>query len=184
VSTRLAESGFQLDYPHLDLIMNEVVSWHQNPMTGEKPAHLFYSEQFIAQPIEKVFEFFSSAENLEKITPPWLNFNIVKMSTKSIEKNTKIQYRLALHGIPFKWVTDIAVWNPPHQFVDQQLKGPYHLWYHEHSFESVPGGTLMKDWVRYQLPLGKMGMAGLPKVMGDVKQIFAYRTEIIQDLIN
>jgi ligand-binding SRPBCC domain-containing protein len=82
--------------------------------------------------------------------------------------------------VPIAWLTDIAEWNPPTLFVDNQLKGPYSLWYHEHSFEVVKGGTLLKDWVRYRLPMGKLGsLMGLGKVRSDVSKIFAYRKEVI-----
>jgi uncharacterized protein (TIGR01777 family) len=184
ISKRMNEAGFQLSYPSCEKILNEVALWFQNPLESNSPAHILYSEQFLPMPVEKVFPFFSEAKNLEKITPEWLNFHIQSVSTPAIEKNTKIEYQLKLHGIPFKWVTDIAVWEPPMRFVDNQLSGPYHLWYHEHSFEMVPGGTLMKDWVRFQLPLGKAGMVGLPKVYSDVKVIFAYRTDIIEELLS
>ncbi len=187
ISTRMSDSGFKLQYPHFEQILTEAANWFQNPFKDtaphSAPAHIYYSEQFVALPLEKVFSFFSDAKNLEKITPEWLNFHIVSVSTEAIEKNTKIEYQLKLHGVPLKWITDIAVWDPPHRFVDNQLTGPYHLWYHEHSFESVTGGTLMRDWVRFQLPLGKAGMVGLPKVYSDVKVIFAHRTEIIDQIL-
>lgn len=184
ISDRLKESGFELKYPRLEQMLDEVAPWYRHPDEHAKPAHLFYSEQFLPFPVERVFDFFSDAKNLEKITPKWLNFHIVSVSTPAIQKHTKIEYELKLHKIPMKWLTDISEWDPPHRFVDQQLKGPYHLWYHEHSFEQVEGGTLMKDWVRFQLPLGKAGLVGLPKVYGDVKGIFAYRADIIGSLFN
>jgi len=187
VSNRLSESGFEFKYPLVDQILEEVIHWYENPFksTGKTfPTHLFYSEQFVPFSVEKAFTFFSEAKNLEKITPPWLHFNILAVSTPQIQKNTKIRYQLKLHGIPLKWVTDIAEWEPNQYFVDNQLSGPYHLWYHQHSFEAVSGGTLMKDWVRFQLPLGKAGMVGLPKVYADVRAIFTYRTSIIEELIS
>jgi len=186
-SIRIEEDGFKLRYPGLNEIIAESSSWYLDPISAEegkpKPAHLMYSEQFIPLPREKVFHFFSEAKNLERITPDFLQFNIVGMNTEKVEKNTKITYRLKLHGIPFGWLTDIAVWDPPFRFVDNQLKGPYQLWYHEHAFEELAGGTLMRDWVRFRLPLGKAGMVGLPKVLNDVGRIFAYRTEIIDEIL-
>ena len=79
-------------------------------------------EQWIAHPIDEVFAFFADAQNLERITPSWLDFKIISMSTDSIEEGTTIQYRLRLHGIPFYWRTEICEWNPPHGFVDEQAK--------------------------------------------------------------
>jgi len=91
-------------------------------------------EQWIACPIGEVFAFFADAQNLEKITPPWLGFKIISMSTASIEEGTVIRYRLQLHGIPFYWQTEICEWNSPHCFVDEQAEGPYKLWHHTHRF--------------------------------------------------
>jgi uncharacterized protein (TIGR01777 family) len=149
---------------------------HKDPRDEE----VFY-QQFIPQPPEKVFSFFSAAENLEKITPDWLNFKIVNKSTSDIREGTLINYRLKLHGIPLKWKTLIENWDPNHQFVDRQLSGPYQKWVHTHSFEAVPGGTLMTDRVQYRLPgwfLGKL-FAG-SKVKNDVSAIFKFRKSIIE----
>lgn len=187
ISKRIPESGYVFQYPGIAEILSEVVQWYLDPFSVEagkpEPAHLMYSEQFLPLPRDRVFEFFSDAKNLERITPDFLNFSIKGMSTERVQQNTKITYQLKLHGIPFGWLTDIAVWNPPHRFVDNQLKGPYRLWFHEHAFTEVPGGTLMRDWVRFRLPMGKAGMAGLPKVLGDVRRIFAFRTEIIDEIL-
>jgi uncharacterized protein (TIGR01777 family) len=187
ISTRIPESGYAFLYPGLAEILNEVAQWYLDPFSVEagkpEPAHLMYSEQFLPLSRDRVFEFFSDAKNLERITPDFLNFSIKGMSTERVQQNTKITYQLKLHGIPFGWLTDIAVWDPPHRFVDNQLKGPYRLWFHEHAFTEVPGGTLMRDWVRFRLPMGKAGMAGLPKVLGDVRRIFAFRTEIIDEIL-
>jgi ligand-binding SRPBCC domain-containing protein len=127
-----------------------------------------------------VFSFFSEASNLEKITPPWLHFRILSQSTPKIEKGTLIDYRLRLHGIPIKWRTLIADWNPTHDFVDTQLKGPYKLWHHTHIFEAQNGGVLMTDRVKYQVPLGTLGRwAAGNFVKKDIEEIFRYRKEII-----
>jgi uncharacterized protein (TIGR01777 family) len=187
ISQRMADSGYVFQYAGLMEILNEVAQWYLDPFSVEsgkpEPAHLMYSEQFLPLPRDRVFEFFSDAKNLERITPDFLNFNIKSIDTDGIREHTKITYQLKLHGIPFGWLTDIAVWDPPHRFVDNQVKGPYRLWYHEHAFTDVPGGTLMRDWVRFRLPMGKAGMAGLPKVLGDVRRIFDYRTEIIDEIL-
>ena len=180
VSSRLKEFGFKFRYPDVNSIIDEVSSWYRNPFMEKASSHLKYEEQYLDLPIEKVLSFFSEAKNLERITPDFLNFKIKSMSTSTIEKNSKITYQLKLHGFPIHWLTDIAVWNPPYRFVDNQLKGPYSLWYHEHRFETLGKGTLMKDWVRYQLPLGVLGswVAG-SKVKADVASIFNYRRKVL-----
>jgi ligand-binding SRPBCC domain-containing protein len=145
--------------------------------------HFPEAELWVPAKIEDVFAFFSRAENLETITPPFLGFQILGERSPEMKEGTLIDYRIKVHGVPMKWRTRIARWNPPHEFVDTQLKGPYSVWHHTHSFESKDGGTLMKDRVRFRLPLGFLGdlVAGW-MVKRDVKQIFEYRQSTIQSL--
>src|SRR5579862_6114943 len=111
-------------------------------------------EQWIERPIDEVFAFFADAHNLEEITPPWVGFKILSMSTESINEGTIIGYRLRLHGIPIHWRTKICEWNPPYSFVDEQTTGPYKKWRHKHRFEAHGGRTKMIDEVQYLLPFG------------------------------
>lgn len=141
---------------------------------------IYLTEQFVPAPIESVFAFFSEAHNLERITPDFLNFRIVKMSTEQIQKGSLIDYKLKVHGVPISWRTHIDSWNPPYTFSDTQTKGPYKLWHHTHKFKSVRGGTLMTDEVRYKLPLKTLGslVAG-SFVESDIQAIFDYRRKVI-----
>lgn len=133
-------------------------------------------EQWIARPVDEVFAFFANAENLEKITPPWLGFRILSMSTPSIEERTTIRYRLRLHGIPVHWRTNICEWNPPHRFVDEQTKGPYRQWRHTHRFEAHGDRTKMIDEVQYSLPFSLLGsIVHALKVRKDISRIFDFR---------
>lgn len=144
---------------------------------------VFVAEQYIAAPPEQVFRFFAEARNLEQITPTTLKFHVLNMSTREMEEGTLIDYKLKLYGLPLKWRTLIADWQPCTSFVDTQLKGPYHFWHHTHVFEAMGSGTLMRDCVRYQLPLGYLGwlVAGL-WVKSDVQKIFDYRRNIISEM--
>ena len=143
------------------------------------------SEQYVDESLEKVFEFFSSANNLEALTPPFLNFKVLESSTKDIGQGTLIDYQLSLHGIPLKWKTLIDQWDPPHKFVDTQLRGPYTKWHHTHTFEKLGKGTLIKDRVEFKVPLGLAGdLTTSWKVVGDVNTIFAYRHKKILELFN
>jgi hypothetical protein len=145
--------------------------------------YIFQNEQWIARPIDEVFAFFADAHNLEKLTPPWLGFKILSMSTDSIEQGTTIHYRLRLHGIPVHWQTDICEWKPPHSFVDEQTKGPYKRWRHTHTFEAHGSRTKVIDEVQYSLPLGVLGrIIHTLKVHGDVSRIFDYRRQRIDAL--
>jgi hypothetical protein len=133
-------------------------------------------EQWISRPLDEVFAFFSDARNLEAITPQWVGFKILSMSSDSIAEGTEIRYRIRLHGIPIQWRTEILKWDPPHSFVDVQRSGPYKLWEHTHRFQDHGSRTLMSDEVRYALPFGVLGrVAHWLKVGADVRKIFKYR---------
>lgn len=110
-------------------------------------------EILVKHPIGAVFDFFSKAENLNLITPPELNFKILTPLPIEMKKGTVIDYKIMLNGLPFSWKTEITVWEPPFRFVDTQLKGPYKVWIHEHTFTETPQGTVIKDSVDY-LPKG------------------------------
>src|SRR5690348_414160 len=114
---------------------------------------VFESELWLPRPRDAVFAFFADADNLETITPPWLRFEILTSKPITMRPGALIDYRLRIHGIPIRWQTEIAEWSPPHRFVDIQLRGPYTLWHHTHTFEEQDGGTLCRDLVRYR-PLG------------------------------
>ena len=140
-------------------------------------------EQWIPQPIDHVFSFFADAQNLEQITPSWLGFRILSMSSNSITSGTEIRYRLKFHGIPVHWLTEIHRWVPPHLFVDVQKSGPSKLWHHAHRFQSHGEGTRMIDVVRYALPFGIVGrIAHSFGIREDVRQIFDYRRQRIDEL--
>ncbi len=128
-----------------------------------------------------MFAFFGDALNLESITPPWLGFRVVTPRPIAMGPGTLIEYRLKLHGMPVRWRTRIAVWEPPHRFEDVQLSGPYRLWHHTHEFELAPdGGTTMRDTVRYALPLGPLGTAAHRLfVERDLRRIFAFRRDAV-----
>ena len=145
--------------------------------------HTLRSEQWVPRPIEEVFAFFSDPRNLEALTPPWLNFHVILSNSVPIAAGTEIRYRLGWHGVPIRWTTEIRRWNPPHRFVDVQRSGPYKLWSHMHTFESLDGGTKIRDVVRYALPFGILGrMVHAIKVRADVARIFEYRKNRIQEL--
>jgi ligand-binding SRPBCC domain-containing protein len=139
-------------------------------------------ELWVPRPIEEVFAFFSRPENLQSITPDWLDFRVVEAPT-TLRAGSLLRYRLRWHGLPILWVTEIWEWDPPHRFVDRALSGPYTLWNHEHSFEAREGGTDIRDRVTYALPLGPIGvLAHRLRVRHDVKKIFDFRSERLRKL--
>lgn len=123
----------------------------------------------------EVFGFFANANNLEQITPPWLHFRIVNLGPIEMREGALIDYRLRLHGLPINWRTEITCWEPPVRFVDEQRRGPYLLWVHQHTFTEIDGGTRVEDNVEYAVPLG--GLTQKLLVAPELEKIFAYRKQ-------
>lgn len=145
--------------------------------------HTFTDSLELPLPREKVFAFFSEAHNLEAITPPELNFRILTPDPIVLETGALIEYQLRLFGVPFRWVTRIAEWIPPERFVDEQLRGPYALWVHTHTFEATPSGTVIRDQVRYRLPLSPLGDVSYPFVRAQVGRIFEHRRRVVREAL-
>ncbi len=135
----------------------------------------FHTELWLPRPRPAVFHFFSDVQNLEAITPPWLNFEVLTPRPVVSHQGALIDYRIRVHGFPLCWRTEITGWAPPHQFVDVQLNGPYTLWQHTHTFEECDGGTLCVDDVRYRPPGG--ALMNWLFVRHDVERIFKYRQQ-------
>ncbi len=145
--------------------------------------YILEREQIIQRSREEVFEFFADAGNLERITPPELNFHITTPQPIDVKKGTLIDYELKLRGIPLTWKTEITQWNPPFDFVDTALRSPYKQWIHLHTFEEgARGETIMKDIVRYRLPLEPLGDIAHFYVKKELKYIFDYRCKVIEEI--
>ena len=143
--------------------------------------HVLQREQRLPGTPEEVFPYFAEALNLEEITPPWLGFAVLTPQPVVMRAGAGIEYRLRLHGVPIRWRTRIAVWDPPHRFVDVQVAGPYRLWHHTHDFlPAGDGATLMRDTVRYALPFGPLGaVARRLFVARDLDAIFDFRRDAV-----
>jgi len=140
--------------------------------------HDFQIELWLPLPPAELFPFFADAANLDAITPPWLNFRIVTPPPIEMCEGALIDYKLRVRGIPLRWRTRINVWQPPHRFEDEQIRGPYRQWIHEHTFEPRDGGTSARDLVRYAVPFDFIAHRWL--VRPDVEKIFKYRAEALQ----
>lgn len=117
---------------------------------------------------------------MEQLTPDWLRFQILSPLLIEMRVGALIDYRIRLYKIPMRWRTLISAWEPPYRFVDEQIRGPYSLWWHEHTFVEQDGGTLLEDHVRYRAPLGFIAHPLM--VNRQLQRIFDYRTEVIRRL--
>ena len=138
-------------------------------------ARTLRSEIWLPRPVEEVFAFFADARNLQDITPAWLDFSVLTPAPIVMRPGALIDYRLKVHGFPIRWQSEITAWEPPRRFVDEQRRGPYRLWIHEHSFEARDGGTLVGDFVQYAAPGG--ALIEWLFVRRDVERIFQFRRE-------
>jgi ligand-binding SRPBCC domain-containing protein len=136
------------------------------------------AREWIPLPLKEVHAFFSEAQNLEKITPPEVGFTILSALPIVMRAGALIEYRVKLFGVPMRWSSKITEWNPPHDFTDEQVRGPYAVWLHTHSFREENGGTLLLDSVKYAVPFSWLpGVALVERflVRPELKRIFEYR---------
>lgn len=138
----------------------------------------FQCELWLPLPPDQLFPFFADAANLDAITPAWLHFQILTPLPLAMKTGALIDYRLRVRGLPVRWRTRISAWQPPHRFMDEQLRGPYRQWIHEHTFELRDGGTLARDRVRYAVPLDFLLHRWF--VRPDIERIFRFRSEALR----
>jgi ligand-binding SRPBCC domain-containing protein len=140
----------------------------------------FESEICLPKGVDLIFPFFADARNLQVLTPPWLEFQMLTKGPILMHSGRLIDYRLRIRGIPLRWQTRIDVWDPPYRFVDSQLKGPYSFWRHEHLFVPERTGTRCIDQVQYAVPGGPW--VGRLLVRPDLERIFDFRRKKLKQL--
>ena len=147
--------------------------------------HRLERSQFLRRDLSAVFPFFAEPSNLARITPPWLGFEIVTEGPLVMQQGLTIDYRVRPLLFPQRWTSRITVWDPPHRFVDEQVRGPYRSWHHLHEFREVDGGVEIVDRVTYELPFGALGrMVHALLVRRQLQSIFDYRRDAVIRLLD
>jgi ligand-binding SRPBCC domain-containing protein len=142
--------------------------------------------QLVSASLDECWAFFSSPQNLQKITPNDMGFQITDFDNKSVYPGQVIQYKVSpLFGIKLSWMTVITAVKDKGYFIDEQRFGPYTLWHHKHFFEATETGTKMTDVVHYALPLGFLGrIMNTLLVKNKLKEIFDYRSVKVDEMFN
>ncbi len=138
------------------------------------------AETWVSTPRQEVFPFFADAANLQVLTPPWLHFRVLNPAA-TVREGLEITYRISLHGLPMRWVSQIQTYDPPRAFVDRQITGPYRRWVHTHRFFEERGGTRLTDDVEFDLPAAWLVGAWVAR---DLRRIFTYRHEALLRIFN
>ena len=146
--------------------------------------HILYREMVIPAPLERVWEYFCDPKNLNQITPPDMNFEILSGGEGKMYEGQLIEYRVEfVRGLRSRWLTEISHVRECEYFVDEQRMGPYRFWYHEHGFEEIAAGTRMTDRVTYAVPAGFFGdLLNHIWIGRRLDQIFAFRRKTIMEL--
>jgi len=142
------------------------------------------TKQFVKTDMATCWDFFSDPKNLSKITPQSMGFIVRTELPDKMYEGLMIEYTVSpMLGIPMNWITEIKTVKNHSFFVDEQRKGPYRIWHHEHHFKEVEGGVEMTDIVSYELPLGFLGRIMHPiLVKNKLKEIFDYRRQKVDEL--
>ncbi len=147
------------------------------------PEHLFQRTVWLPAGRDHIFDFFSRPENLQLVTPRWLDFRILTPLPVEMKVGALFDYRIRLYGVPVTWRAKITAWDPPRRFEDTQLAGPYTIWIHEHLFEPENGGTRMTDRIRYRSRGGPVEpLVNSLFVRSRLEKIFAFREEAFRQL--
>ncbi|MFC2135507.1 hypothetical protein ACFLTH_12915 [Bacteroidota bacterium] len=143
-------------------------------------------EQHLPVSKEECWNFFSNPVNLEKITPPDMNFEIKSELPDAVYAGQIIEYKIKLFpGVKASWVTEITQVDEGNYFIDEQRFGPYKFWHHQHHFIPTKDGILARDIVHYGLPFGFLGrIAQRLFIRRKLKFIFDYRKKVIDELFD
>jgi ligand-binding SRPBCC domain-containing protein len=146
--------------------------------------HYLHREQNIPADIQTIWEYFCDPKNLNAITPPDMNFEVIAGGDEKMHAGQIIEYRVEfIRGVKSLWLTEIAHVREGEYFVDEQRVGPYRFWYHEHRFEKISGGAKMSDHVTYSAPFGFIGaVVNVLWMRAKLNYIFDYRRQKITEI--
>ena len=151
------------------------------------PVYQFYKEQRIHTTVDEIWDFVSSPRNLKEITPDYMGFEITTAHMSDIMyPGMIISYKVSpVLGIKLPWVTEITHVSNKDFFVDEQRKGPYKMWHHEHRIIQTDDGLIMTDLITYEPPFGVLGaLANKLFIKKQLNDIFDYRKKIIDEKFN
>lgn len=142
------------------------------------------TEQVLPVGLDEAWDFFATPHNLNRITPPQMVFRITSAVPEKMYEGLMITYVIQpMLRIPMDWCTEITHIREGEYFVDEQRKGPYRIWHHEHHFRAVPGGVLMTDILHYDIGKSVFGwLAGQLFVHRQVDRIFRYRRQALEQI--
>ncbi len=184
----LREHQFAFDFPTLDSALGDIVGGavveispaQSRPEGAGEARYELRARTVIAAPLDETFAFFSKAANLGVITPAAMRFSI-QGQVPPMVPGAVIDYRVHVGPVPVRWRTRITKWEPGRSFTDLQEKGPYRLWWHEHTFAADGSRTTMEDRVYYAPPLGIVGqLAHRFFIASTLRKIFQYRGDVIR----
>ncbi len=145
--------------------------------------YIFECEMVAPVSVQEAFSVFENPHNLAEITPPWLNFKITTKDRIAMRKGAEIDYTIRWMGVPIRWNTLITEYEAPFVFVDEQVRGPYKLWRHTHTFKPCEAGTIVADRVEYALPFGILGrIAHTVMVRNQLEAIFRFRQKRLAEM--
>ena len=129
--------------------------------------------------LNEAWDFLSSPNNLELITPRHMDFNITDWDEKKAYPGQIIQYTVKpLLGVKINWVTEITQVKDKEFFIDEQRFGPYSFWHHKHFLKEVENGILIEDVIHYRIPLGPIGvLVNFLFINSKLNSIFKYRKQ-------
>lgn len=143
------------------------------------------AEQLVKAPLEEVFDFFVDSRNLTLLTPPTVKFRLLSIDPKITHQGQRLDFEIRPFIVRFHWISEITEFVPPFRFVDEQIEGPYRYWRHDHHFRPHLQGTIIRDQVSYELPLGLMGhIAHTLFVRQQIQRIFTYRRQQLEKYLD